>query len=134
MKVNSQYMHVLWFNIKVKEPITLSSVKEKLHNNDHVAITNKDLTSTVFSFGRDHGHYGRIMNQTVVVEQSLHVRNEHEISGFVSRLKMVILYLVLYLQQSGSVSLYMKIKFNVYQSCFLILYNIKIMNGIVTLD
>lgn len=82
MKVNSQYMHVLWFNLKVKEPTTLVSVKEKLHNNDHVAMTNKDLTSTVFSFGRDHGHYGRIMNQTVVVEQSLHVKNEHEISGF----------------------------------------------------
>lgn len=82
MKVNSQYMHILWFNLKVKEPTSLSAVKEKLHNNDYVAITNKDLTSTVFSFGRDHGHYGRIMNQTVVVEQSLHVRNEHEISGF----------------------------------------------------
>jgi len=82
MKVNSQYMHILWFNLKVKEPTTLTAVKEKLHNNDHVAITNKDLTSTVFSFGRDHGHYGRIMNQTVVVEQSLHIRNEHEIYGF----------------------------------------------------
>ncbi len=82
MKINSQYMHVLWFNLKVKEPISLNDVKEKLHNNKHVAVTNKDLTSTVFSFGRDHGHYGRIMNQTVVVEQSLHIRNEHEISGF----------------------------------------------------
>lgn len=82
MKVNSQYMHVLWFNLKVKEPTTLNAVKEKLHNNDHVAMTSKDLTSTVFSFGRDHGHYGRIMNQTVVVEQSLLVRNDHEISGF----------------------------------------------------
>ena len=82
MKINSQYMHVLWFNLKVKEPITLNDVKEKLHNNKHIAVTTKDLTSTVFSFGRDHGHYGRIMNQTVVVEQSLHIRNEHEISGF----------------------------------------------------
>ena len=82
MKVNSQYMHVLWFNLKVKEPITLSAVKEKLYNNTHVAMTTKDLTSTVFSFGRDHGHYGRIMNQTVVFEPSLHVKNEHEISGF----------------------------------------------------
>ncbi len=82
MKVNSQYMHVLWFNLKVKEPTTLASVKERLHANDHVAMTRKDMTSTVFSFGRDHGHYGRIMNQTVVVEQSLHVRNDHEISGF----------------------------------------------------
>ena len=82
MKVNSQYMHVLWFTLKVKEPTTLVSVKERLHNNDNVAMTTKDMTSTVFSFGRDHGHYGRIMNQTVVVEQSLHVRNDHEITGF----------------------------------------------------
>ena len=82
MKVNSQYMHVLWFTLKVKEPTTLASVKERLHNNDNVAMTMKDMTSTVFSFGRDHGHYGRIMNQTVVVEQSLHVRNDHEIKGF----------------------------------------------------
>ena len=82
MKVNSQYMHVLWFNLKLKEPTSLNEVKEKFYNNDRVAMTTKDLTSTVFSFGRDHGHYGRIMNQTVVVEQSLHVRNEHEVSGF----------------------------------------------------
>ena len=82
MKVNSQYMHVLWFNLKLKEPISLNEVKEKFYSNDRVAMTTKDLTSTVFSFGRDHGHYGRIMNQTVVVEQSLHVRNEHEVSGF----------------------------------------------------
>ena len=82
MKVNSQYMHVLWFNLKVKEPTSLNMVKERLHSNQLVALTRKDLTSTVFSFGRDHGHYGRIMNQTVVIEQSLNVKNEHEISGF----------------------------------------------------
>ena len=75
-------MHILRFNLKLKEPTTLNEIKEKLHNNDRIAMTNKDLTSTVFSFGRDHGHYGRIMNQTVVIEQSLHVRNEHEVSGF----------------------------------------------------
>ena len=82
MKVNSQYMHILWFNLKLKEPTTLNEIKEKLHSNDYIAITTKDLTSTVFSFGRDHGHYGRSMNQTVVVEQSLHIRNDHEVSGF----------------------------------------------------
>jgi glyceraldehyde-3-phosphate dehydrogenase (NAD(P)) len=45
-------------------------------------MTQKDMTSSVFSFGRDHGHYGRILNETVVVEQTLNVRNEHEITGF----------------------------------------------------
>ena len=82
MKVNSQYMHVLWFNLKLERPINLDAVKDKLYANKMVALTRKDLTSKVFSFGRDHGHYGRIMNQTVVVEQSLNVRNEHEVSGF----------------------------------------------------
>ena len=82
MKVNSQYMHVLWFALKTREPITLNDVKEKLFNNDLVSMTSKNMTSTVYSFGRDHGHFGRILNQTVVVEQSLHVKNNHEVYGF----------------------------------------------------
>jgi len=80
--VNSQYMHVLWFALKTKEPTNLNEVKDRLAANDLVAMTTKNMTSTVYSFGRDHGHFGRILNQTVVVEQSLHVRNEHEIYGF----------------------------------------------------
>jgi len=75
-------MHVLWFYLKTKEPITLNNVKDRLQKNDLVAMTSKNMTSTVFSFGRDHGHFGRILNQTVVVEQSLHVKNENEIYGF----------------------------------------------------
>ena len=82
MKVNSQYMHVLWFALKTKEPISLNDVKNRLESNDLVSMTTKDMTSTVYSFGRDHGHFGRILNQTVVVEQSLHVRNDHEVVGF----------------------------------------------------
>lgn len=82
MKVNSQYMHVVWFTLNVKEPTTLNEVKDKLVANPLVAMSQKDMTSTVFSFGRDQGHFGRILNQTVVVEQTLNVRNDHEITGF----------------------------------------------------
>ena len=82
MKVNSQYMHVLWFSLKTKEPTNLNEVKDRLVSNELVAMTTKDMTSTVYSFGRDHGHFGRILNQAVVVEQSLHVRNDHEVYGF----------------------------------------------------
>ena len=82
MKVNSQYMHILWFNLQVKEPTSIKKIKERLYASERVAMTTKDLTSTVFSFGRDHGHYGRILNQTVVVEQTLNVKNDHEITGF----------------------------------------------------
>ncbi|MCS5634447.1 MAG: hypothetical protein NZ763_08650 [Candidatus Marinimicrobia bacterium] len=82
MKVNSQYMHVLWFSLKTKEPTNLNEVKDRLVSNELIAMTTKDMTSTVYSFGRDHGHFGRILNQAVVVEQSLHVRNDHEVFGF----------------------------------------------------
>ena len=82
MKINSQYMHVLWFALKTKEPTSRNEVIDKLQANKLVSITTKDMTSTVFSFGRDNGHFGRILNQTVVVEQSIHVKNNHEIYGF----------------------------------------------------
>jgi len=82
LKVNSQYMHVLWFYIKTRDPITKNEVMNRLEANTLVAMTTKDMTSTVFSFGRDHGHFGRILNQTVVVEQTISVKNDHEIYGF----------------------------------------------------
>lgn len=82
MKVNSQYMHVLSFALKTKEPTSLNQVKDRLIANQLVAMTTKNMTSTVYSFGRDHGHFGRILNQTVFVEDTLHVKNEHEIYGF----------------------------------------------------
>ena len=82
MKVNSQYMHILWFKITLNESVHLDDLKYKLVQNPLVAMTTKDMTSSVFSFGRDHGHYGRILNQTVIVEQSLNIRNGNEITGF----------------------------------------------------
>ena len=82
MKVNSQYMHILWFRLLLNDAIHMDDLKSKLYENPLVAMTTKDMTSSVFSFGRDHGHYGRILNQTVIVEQSLHIRNGTEVSGF----------------------------------------------------
>ena len=82
MKVNSQYMHILWFRLILNENMHMDDLKNVLNENHLIAITTKDMTSSVFSFGRDHGHYGRILNQTVIVEQSLHLRNGNEISGF----------------------------------------------------
>ena len=60
----------------------MTQVMDRFEKNPLVALTEKDMTSMVFSFGRDHGHFGRILNQTVVVVQSLNVRNNTEITGF----------------------------------------------------
>jgi len=82
MKVNSQYMHVLHFYLKLKTSTTLNKIKESLFENDNVAVTDKMDVNEVFSFGRDHGHYGRILNQTVVSLPSLNLSNGTVITGF----------------------------------------------------
>ena len=82
LKTNTQYMHTVWFNIKVKENTSKDKVIELLDNNVRIALTEHRSSNAVFSFGRDQGQYGRILNQTVVVEDSINVRNGNEISGF----------------------------------------------------
>ena len=82
MKVNSQYMHILRFKLSLNESMHIDDLKSSLIKNPLIALTTKDITSSVFSFGRDHGHYGRILNQTVIVEQSLSINNGNEITGF----------------------------------------------------
>jgi len=82
MKVNSQYMHILHFSLKVKKDVTIQKLISKLDANDKIATTDKINANEVFSFGRDHGHFGRILNQTVISIPSLNVRNRNEITGF----------------------------------------------------
>ena len=82
MIVNTQYMHILHFHLKVKTPTTIQKVIAKLDKIDLIATTDKMNANEVFSFGRDHGHFGRILNQTVVSIPSLNVRNGIEITGF----------------------------------------------------
>jgi len=82
IKTNSQYMHCIWFDLVLNAPITGEEVRERISSNPRIAVTYKDMASLVFSFGRDHGRFGRILNQTVVVLQTVHVRNENEVLGF----------------------------------------------------
>ncbi len=82
IKLSTQYMHSIWFNLRVEQATTRDEVVEKLEANPLVALTQKTMSSPVFSFGRDHGYFGRILNQTVVVEPTITVRDGHEITGF----------------------------------------------------
>ena len=82
MKVNSQYMHILHFNICLKREVSLDDIIQRFEDDDRIALTDKINSNEVFSFGRDHGHFGRIMNQTVISLPSLNIRNGTEISGF----------------------------------------------------
>ena len=82
LKVNSQYMHVVWFNLELKEQTDKEKVLHLLQQDKRVALTEHHSANTVFSFGRDQGQYGRILNQTVVVEDSINVKNGNEVTGF----------------------------------------------------
>jgi len=82
IKTNSQFMHCIWFDLVLDERVTEEEVNERLSSNPRIALTYKDMASLVFSFGRDHGRFGRILNQTVVVLPSVHVRNGNEVLGF----------------------------------------------------
>jgi glyceraldehyde-3-phosphate dehydrogenase (NAD(P)) len=59
----------------------MEEVTRRLKSNLRVAMTHKKSSASVFSFGRDHGIFGRILNQTVVVTQSLAMRGDKEIIG-----------------------------------------------------
>jgi glyceraldehyde-3-phosphate dehydrogenase (NAD(P)) len=81
LKLNTQYMHTIHFNIKLRRGITKDELMRRLKSNLRVALTNKKSAASVFSFGRDHGMFGRILNQTVIVAQSLAMRGDKEIIG-----------------------------------------------------
>lgn len=82
MKLNTQYMHAMWFRLKLREKTALPQVISRLRENQRIALTERRSANAVFSFGRDQGHYGRILNQTVVSVPTLTVRDGHEIFGF----------------------------------------------------
>jgi glyceraldehyde-3-phosphate dehydrogenase type II len=82
VKLNTQYMHSLWFDLRVKKATTLESLKNRIAANDRIAITEKKDANAVFSFGRDQGHFGRILNQTVIPTSTMTMPNDKRIVGF----------------------------------------------------
>jgi glyceraldehyde-3-phosphate dehydrogenase (NAD(P)) len=82
IKINTQYMHTLWFDLDLRHDTTLEEVKSLLRSNPRVACTNKRSVNQIFSFGRDHGYFGRILNQTVMPMSTLTVPNPRKVVGF----------------------------------------------------
>ena len=66
MKINTQYMHIIRFNMRVKGDVSTETLVKRFKENKFTALTHKTSANRVFSFGRDHGYYGRIFNHTVV--------------------------------------------------------------------
>jgi glyceraldehyde-3-phosphate dehydrogenase/erythrose-4-phosphate dehydrogenase len=82
VKLNTQYMHALWFDLKVSRPTTREEIIAKFRKNDKIALTERRSANQVFSFGRDHGYYGRLLSQTVISTPTITMPSDHEIVGF----------------------------------------------------
>jgi len=85
LKLNSQYMHVIRFVIEINALANEKDVLNCFANNKFIGLTDKTSSNRVFSFGRDHGYYGRIFNQTIVSVPTLMIdRNSGKtrITGF----------------------------------------------------
>jgi hypothetical protein len=73
LKLNTQYMHVIQYHLRLNKPTDMDSLLQRIHENDRIAVTHKNTANAVFSFGRDHGFFGRILNQTVIPTETLAV-------------------------------------------------------------
>ncbi|HUM01735.1 MAG TPA: hypothetical protein VL084_05580, partial [Thermoanaerobaculia bacterium] len=83
VKLNTQYMHSVWFDVRLEKPTEKKRVIDKLKANALVALTDRRGANEVFSFGRDHGYYGRILSQTVFSTPTLAVADGgREVVGF----------------------------------------------------
>ena len=82
LKLNTQYMHCIWYDLKLDYKIDKEEVIKKFIDNPRVAVSHKKSANLVFSFGREHGHFGRLLDQTVIVIPTIHVVNENEVVGF----------------------------------------------------
>lgn len=82
VKINTQYMHALHFSLELDRDTTAKEAIDLLAANPRVALTHKRSANQIFSFGRDHGYYGRILSQTVVPIETIAVRNGRELVGF----------------------------------------------------
>ncbi len=82
MKLNTQYMHSLWFDMEVSAPTSREKVLARLRANWRIAVTERRSANQIFSFGRDHGYYGRILSQAVISAPTVVVKGDNEIIGF----------------------------------------------------
>lgn len=72
-KMNNPFMHTVHFDITLSTSMTLTSVERIFRENPLVAVTYRTSNNEVFAEGRDWGHFGRILNQTVVCLPSLQI-------------------------------------------------------------
>ncbi len=76
IRLNTQYMHTSFFSLLLEKDKawSIEEVEQIFIDDPYIAVTQKTDANVIFSFGREYGHFGRILNQTVIVLPSLLIR------------------------------------------------------------
>jgi glyceraldehyde-3-phosphate dehydrogenase (NAD(P)) len=83
VKIPTQYMHTIYFQLKLKNPVTKDEVLKRWKEYPFAAITYKMVANMVYSFGRDHGHWGRLLEEAILVAPTVWVsRDGKEVAGY----------------------------------------------------
>lgn len=72
--LNQPFMHVVSFMLDIRGSLTKEEVERRFRANPLTAVAYYKTNNEIFSEGRDFGHFGRILNQTVAHIPSLEVR------------------------------------------------------------
>lgn len=83
LKVPTQYMHTIKFTVRLKKATTKEAVLKAWQAYPYAAVTHKQVANLVYSFGRDHGHWGRLLEEAILVAPTLWVSPDgKEVAGF----------------------------------------------------
>lgn len=83
VKIPTQYMHTIYFQLRLKNPTTKDEVLARWKKYPYAAITYKQVANMVYSFGRDHGHWGRLLDEAILVAPTVWVSKDgREVAGW----------------------------------------------------
>lgn len=81
VQVPTQLLHTIWFSLQMERPLNVAQAIERTYDSRIVAQTDKQSSTTIFAFARDHGYRGRIFSRIIVPIQTLSCQ-DNMIDGF----------------------------------------------------
>jgi glyceraldehyde-3-phosphate dehydrogenase type II len=83
IKIPTQYMHTIYFHLRLKNKTTKEDVLKQWQSYPYASVTHKKVANMVYSFGRDHGHWGRLLDEAILVAPTVWVSPDgHEVAGY----------------------------------------------------
>ena len=83
VKIPTQYMHTIYFHLRTQRRFTKDEALARWKAYPYAAITYKKVANMVYSFGRDHGHWGRLLDEAILVAPTLWVSPDgREVAGY----------------------------------------------------